>query len=202
MSTILPERKVVYALTFIIFAQGIFVVLGLLDGPGKFSIFLGFAPGRWGTVLAWAVAAAVAAAFVVNAMSIPHVRTHLLRPGLLKGLSLAAALAAGIVEEVVFRKWIMDALLAHGYGPFIQVFVSGIAFGLAHIFWAFGNVAAGVNAMVSTTLLGFGLAVVYLLGERSLAPSVAAHCLITALIEPGLAIAAARDRLGFWHPKG
>jgi hypothetical protein len=49
--------------------------------------------------------------------------------------------------------------------------------------------------VVATTLLGLGLAVVYLLGGRNLAPCIASHFLVTALIEPGLLIAAFSGRM-------
>ena len=49
---------------------------------------------------------------------------------------------------------------------------------------------AASGAILATTILGLGHAVVYLLGERSLAPFVISHFLVTALIEPGLPIVA------------
>ena len=37
-----------------------------------------------------------------------------------------------------------------------------------------------------------------LVSERSLAPSIVAHFMITALIEPGLLVAAKNDKIGYW----
>jgi hypothetical protein len=45
-------------------------------------------------------------------------------------------------------------------------------------------------------LLGLALGAVYLASDRSLAPCIVAHFVITALIEPGLVLAAVRDQLG------
>lgn len=46
-----------------------------------------------------------------------------------------AALVSGIVEEVFFRRWIMDMLMSGGVNPVIQVIISGVAFGLTHALW-------------------------------------------------------------------
>lgn len=42
---------------------------------------------------------------------------------------------------------------------------------------------------------------VYLLADRSLAPCVVAHFLISALIEPGLMHAAVQDKIGIWRSR-
>jgi len=47
-----------------------------------------------------------------------------------------------------------------------------------------------------TALLGGALAIVYVIGGRSLAPCVAAHFAINALLEPGLVLAATRREMG------
>lgn len=73
-------------------------------------------------------------------------------------------------------------MLDRGLSPTLQVVASAVAFGLVHALWGFKSFAAGVNAVLSTTLLGAALAIVYVVGERSLAPCVVAHILITALI--------------------
>jgi membrane protease YdiL (CAAX protease family) len=64
--------------------------------------------------------------------------------------------------------------------------------------WGLKNMKAGVNAFISTSILGAALAIVYLVSGRSLAPCIVAHFIITALIEPGLLIAAKNDTLGYW----
>jgi membrane protease YdiL (CAAX protease family) len=79
-----------------------------------------------------------------------------------------------------------------------QVILSGLAFGIIHLLWGIKNRKAGVNAFISTSLLSFALAIVYLVSERSLAPFIVAHFMITALIEPGLLVAAKNDKIGYW----
>jgi membrane protease YdiL (CAAX protease family) len=59
--------------------------------------------------------------------------THLYRSkkeiSLFKLLGILSALVGGIVEEVFFRRWIMDMLMSRGVAPIIQVIISGIVFG-------------------------------------------------------------------------
>ncbi|MBK1613611.1 hypothetical protein CKO44_09020 [Rubrivivax gelatinosus] len=171
------------------------------SAPSKVPAYLGFAPGRAGTPGAWVLAALFTAVYVRSAAAISYVRLYLLRIDMLKCLALVAAVMAGVVEEVVFRKLVMDALMDRGFGPVAQVVASALAFGLAHAVWGLRSLAAGLNAVLSTTLLGGALAIVYLAAGRSLAPCVAAHVLITALIEPGLILAAIADRLGVWRER-
>jgi len=110
---------------------------------------------------------------------------------------MAVAVAAGILEEAVFRKTIMDAAMHHGLDAPAQVALSALAFGLAHGVWGlFGrSVRAAIGATVATALLGAALAVVYLIAGRSLAPCIAAHFAINLAIEPGLVLAATRGEM-------
>lgn len=104
--------------------------------------------------------------------------------------SLAAGLSAGIVEEIFFRGFIMNQLKWSGFGPAVQVVLSGICFGVAHVGW--GLLAAkpqlnmAVGAMVTTSILGILYALVYLSSRRSLLPVIVGHALMDILIEPWL----------------
>lgn len=185
----------------VLVSEGAIVLYWLFTKQLLFIRYLGFGAGLAGTALAWVLAAVVAAAYVWSASRIADVRHHLVRPGTLKCVAIVAAVMAAVLEEVIFRKLVMDAMQARGYGPVWQILASGAAFGVIHLLWSFKNIAAGVNAVLSTTILGCALAVVYIAGDRSLAPCVAAHFLITASIEPGLILAAVQDRLGYWHAR-
>jgi len=181
--------------------QGSIVLWSVATDPGGFFVYLGFAENASGTIASWLLAACVVIGYVWSAAKISVVREHMLTFDRLKLLAIVAAASAGVLEEVVFRKWVMDFLYTEGYGPMVQVLVAGISFGLAHLLWGAKSFAAGVNAVLSTTALGIGLALVYLVGERSLAPCIAAHFLITALVEPGLILAAVSNRLGYWYER-
>ena len=101
-------------------------------------------------------------------------------------------IAGGILEEVVFRRWLMDLLMKLGYGDIIQIIVSGLAFGLIHITWGlFGKEKQFLKgAFIATTFLGFGLAIVYLIGNRNVGPCIISHSIINMIIEPWLVLAA------------
>jgi uncharacterized protein len=65
-------------------------------------------------------------------MRLPSVRESMFRASWLKVLGLAVAIAAGILEELVFRKLLMDRLAGAGHGAAVQVLLSVLAFGAAH----------------------------------------------------------------------
>lgn len=192
------EKKAALILASIAIAEGTFVVLGAWRAPLRYLAFLGFAPGRFGSPAGWAAAAAVVALFVALAARLPSVRCNLVRPSTLKLLGLAVAIAAGVLEELVFRKLLMDWLAGASHSNAVQIVVSGVAFGVAHGIWGlFGRrLRAAVGATLATGLLGVLLAGVYVLSGRSVAPCIAAHFLINALIEPGLVLAACRGEMG------
>ena len=124
--------------------------------------------------------------------NIPLVRQHWRTISFVKLLGVLAAVAAAVVEEAFFRRLLMNALLRAGWPTTAQVFASGFVFGIAHASWALvtGRVAVGVGAMVATGALGTLLGLVYIVGNRSLAPVIVAHFLVTATIQPGIMFAA------------
>jgi membrane protease YdiL (CAAX protease family) len=136
--------------------------------------------------------------FVWRSSKLPSVRASMFVPDGLKLLAIGVGVAAGILEEWLFRGILMDWLGSHGLGALLQVAVSGLAFGLMHAVWAFfrGSWRAGFTATLATGVLGIGLAVVYLAGGRNLAPCIVAHFWVDALCEPGLMLAAVRGEMG------
>jgi membrane protease YdiL (CAAX protease family) len=192
------ERRAALILGSIATIEGAWVALNWLHSGRRFLVYLGFSAGRSGTAAGWTLALVVTALFIAAASRLPSVRDTLFRPTPLKMLALAVAIAAGILEEAIFRKLLMDWLATRGIGTVLQIVASGLAFGLAHGIWGlFGRSGrAAVGATVATGALGIGLASVYIVSGRSLAPCVAAHFLINALIEPGLVLAATRGEMG------
>jgi hypothetical protein len=100
------------------------------------------------------------------------------------------ALVTAVFEEVMFRKIVMDGSLHAGAGPSVQILWSAFAFGIVHAVWGLfkGNVAAALAAMAATTVLGGSLAVVYIASDRSLAPCIASHFVISLILEPWLVL--------------
>lgn len=198
MAFITSERKSALILGGIAAIECGWVALNLQLSGWRFIRYLGFAPGLSGDLAGWIAALAVTSIFVGFALRLPSVRANLFAPSLLKLLAIAVAVGAGILEEVVFRRWTMNWLMALGYGPIIQVLGAALFFGLAHGVWGLmgKSLRAAIGATVATGFLGGMLAVVYLLAGRSLAPCIVAHFAINLLIEPGLVLAATRGEMG------
>ncbi len=201
MSEALHLSRTQRILLSLLVIQAAILALMFSGNPSRVPEYLGFAAGRQGTGLAWILAAITAVAYVWSASSLSDVKLYLFRPDRLKLLAVAVAVMAGIIEEVIFRKLVMDSLQARGFGSAVQVAASALSFGVVHLVWGVKSLAAGINAALSTTILGAALAVVYIVGERSLAPCVVAHVLISGLIEPGLMLAAVSGRIGLWRER-
>lgn len=191
------ERKSALILAGFAVSECAWVVLNLYFNGWRFVRYLGFGPGLSGYPAGWIGAAIVTVVFVAFALRLPSVRANLFRPSFLKLLAIFVAIGAGILEEVMFRRWTMNWLMEHGYGVVIQVLGAGLLFGAAHAIWGLmgKNFRAALGAMIATGALGAMLGIVYLLAERSVAPCIAAHFLINLLIEPGLVLAATRGEM-------
>jgi hypothetical protein len=196
-----PENGLIRTAALILFgiaiAEGAWVVASIWRSGPRFWRYLGFAPDLAGGLLGWLTGVAVAGIFVAYAVRLPSVRSNLLRPSFLKILALFAAFSAGILEEVFFRKILMDYVAGVGGSPALQVLASAATFGIVHGVWGiFGrNLRAAWAATAATACLGGALAIVYLVSGRSLAPCIAAHALIDALAEPGLVLSALRGEM-------
>jgi membrane protease YdiL (CAAX protease family) len=155
--------------------------------------------------LAWVIAAATAALYAAYAaLRSPLIGEMIFSasrwlPYLgLRIVAVAEAIVTGIFEEVFFRRFVMDAALQQGMGAAIQIAASAVIFGLAHGFWGFftGNIRAGAAASLATGVLGGLLGLVYIVGDRSLLPCIAAHIAINLLLEPWLILASASGSWG------
>lgn len=155
---------------------------------------LGFERESIAPPLAWILATITAVAYVLYTMrAIPFVASMQREISLFKLLGILSAMVGGIVEEVFFRRWIMDMFMSGGFNPILQVIISGIAFGLAHTSWtllAKRNFKVTFPTIISTSILGIFLAIVYLTGGRNLGPCIFAHALINIVIEPWLMLSA------------
>ena len=177
--------------------EGVFVVINYIRNGPRFVGYLGFSSDKAAPVLGWVLAVVITAVFVWLSLRLPSVRENLVRPSVLKAIAVLLAIFAGILEELVFRKLVMDSLAAREIGVILQIVVSGLAFGITHGVWGLfgGSIRAALGATLATGLLGVGLAIVYIASERSLAPCITAHFLINLLIEPGLVLAAVRGEM-------
>lgn len=155
-------------------------------------------PAGWGANL---LAALVTIGFVFHAArSFPMIGTRRLDFPLIKLIALPFALVTGTMEELWFRRQLMDGVAGAGPDPVLQVVASALAFGLVHAIW--GGFArqwrVAATAMLSTSMLGGALAVVYLMGGRVVAPCIWAHVAINLAIEPWLILSAVSSA-GRWQ---
>lgn len=187
------------------------VVLGIMFSPlamvlagYRIAMFqnLGFAKGTMAPPIAWILATIVGVVYVLYTMkAIPFIAGMQREISLFKLLGILSAVVGGIVEEVFFRRWTMDMLMSGGFNPILQVVISGVAFGLAHASWtllAKRNFKGTLPAIISTSILGIFLAIVYLAGGRNLGPCIFAHVLINVVVEPWLMLSAVS---GKWRSK-
>jgi len=155
---------------------------------------LGFERETIAAPIAWILATIIAIAYVLYTIrAIPFVDCMQREISLFKLLGIISAVVGGIVEEVFFRRWIMDMFMSGGFNPILQVLISGIAFGLAHTSWTLltkRDFKVALPAILSTSILGIFLAILYLAGERNLGPCIFAHVLINVVIEPWLMLSA------------
>jgi membrane protease YdiL (CAAX protease family) len=98
---------------------------------------------------------------------------------LLQEALLTYFLAKVLVEECVFRGYLMTELEHVNVTPGIQILVSGASFAIIHV----GFDSIGI---LLTFLMGMVMATAFVIGKRSLTPSLISHVLINIVIEPWL----------------
>jgi hypothetical protein len=191
------ETKAAAILAMIALTESVWVVWSAHFNPHRFFHYAGFDQALPSGLFGWISALLVIIGFVHFSRRLPSVRANLFRPSWLKLLAVLVAVASGLCEEMIFRKWLMDLLQHKGYGPVLQLAGSTVAFGLAHAVWGLmrGSLRAALGAMIATGGLGLALALVYLASHRIVLPCIIAHFLINLLIEPGLVLAAVRGEM-------
>jgi hypothetical protein len=193
-----PERAVVIFLASAGFVLWIPVVRLLVGRDERFLRGLGFFAGPRGTLVGWISALGVAVIYArFSITNIDLVAAYWKRLSPLKALTVVVAIPAAIVEEAFFRRAMMDSILPHllpGLGSIVlwQILVSALIFGFAHAIWGIvtKRLEVSIKVMIATGSVGALLAVVYVVGGRSLAPPIAAHFIIDAVIQPGISFAA------------
>ena len=188
-----PEALVAIIMTILVFPMAFITTLKLLGNNFRFLRDLCFLSGPPGTPLAWFLALLIAAAYIAFAVkNIPAVAHTWRQVSWLKGLMFFAAIAAATVEEAFFRRVVMESIRRSGGSVVLQILASAIAFGVAHAIWGLikRDLLVAARTVLVTGIMGGLLAVVYVVGERSLAPCIVAHFLITFALEPGLLLAA------------
>ena len=178
------------------------IVYWFIKNPSGFiEERIGFSYSLLGDVTMWGLTLLIVAGYVLyTAFALPFVKQHLLSFSWLKWIGIWAAITTGIVEELFFRHLLMDFLLTSGVPGYMQIFISGIAFGAAHGTWILlrGELKIALPVILSTGILGCFLAFLYLYTGRSAFAPIIAHILINMAIEPWLMLAAVS---GKWDKK-
>ena len=163
------------------------------NGWSGVAYMYGFNPPHPAPPLGWILAALVTALFIAASMrGYPLIREHVFDGGVIKLVAIVFAILSGTMEELWFRRLLMDYAQRHGSGAVMQVVYSAFFFGAAHAIWGVfaRNYRVALGSMIATGLLGAALAIVYLASDRVIAPCIWAHIIINAVIEPWLLVAA------------
>ena len=95
------------------------------------------------------------------------------------GLHLPAALIIGITggfcEEVLYRSFLMTEFANAGYSKAMEVLIPGLAFGLSHAGYLDQGFLPWLGLMLPIAFIGMMWGIAYLLGRRSLVPTIVAH---------------------------
>jgi len=139
--------------------------------------------------LGWSIPANKAAVIVLSliaailyswyAIQIPQVRQSVAEVSLLKVWGLAVGVAAALIEEIIFRGYVMARLQQAKIAPMFQVLFASVAFSLLHI-------GFGLMGILCTFIVGIALGGLYLMGKRNLLGPILCHCTINAVLEPWL----------------
>ncbi len=188
-------RKTLFIMLGIMVAEAIPMVLTISwSAPGLWQRLYGFNTSLWP---AWLSAAAVAIAYSAYAgKALPLIAQRFFDLHWLKLLAIPFAIISGTMEELWFRKQLMDAAANQGFGMAMQIVLSAALFGFVHAIWGIfaRKWRVAVASMVATSVLGGTLAVVYQLAARNIAPCIWAHGIINLAIEPWLLFAAVSGR--------
>jgi len=175
-----PGERFILSITGVLGTEWLFVIALWFTLRSRGSSFRDLGVWRLGTWSAWIVALGFAALSIgSNLRLLPRMHIPISYAFFPHGFHLVAAIAmgisAGFCEEVLFRAFLMTEFFRAKYGKFVQVLVPGAAFGLAHAGFLSQGIIAGIGIMVPTAFLGMMWGIAYLLGRRSLLPSMIAH---------------------------
>lgn len=107
--------------------------------------------------------------------------------------SVETALEGGLVEETIFRGYIILRLASAGFSRTTQAVLSALLFSAIHISWSQAALDQGILMMLSpffgTFVLGVVLAIAFQLSGHRLMPVAFAHAAINLTVQPWLALA-------------
>ncbi len=152
-----------------------------------------FAPEAFSkpTAVGWVAASVATGAFILAIYQSQVQGQPLAEPSLfnLAG-SLLAGPVTGTAEEIVFRGAILARLAMGGWRMPMQIFFSGLLFGLPHVVLGFASGSfdpvTALSIVTATSVFGCVFAGVYFLSGRSLWPAIVGHALVNIVVQPWL----------------
>lgn len=170
------------------------IVFWYLGNPTQFIEHrLGINSNAFNSLWAWLFTLIITVGYISYTLkAVPFVREHLFTFSWLKIIGIWVAFVSSIVEEILFRQILMDWLMSIDYGIIIQIIASAVIFGVAHGAWVLlrGEIKIALPVILSTTVLGGLLAILYIVAGRNLLAPIVAHILINLFIEPWLILSA------------
>ena len=153
------------------------LLLRWLKKEGKSLADLGW--GKRTSLVAIMLSVVFAVCYAGWTLRNPWIYPHVFELNGLKFFGITVGIIGAVVEEIVFRGYVLTKLKDANLPVAVQIFISGLAFSLIHM---------GFNktGMLLTFAMGMILAFVYVVGRRSLIPSIIGHSLINVLVEPWL----------------
>jgi hypothetical protein len=192
------ERVAVEALSGVVLNWTMFAVcLFLLRLRGQTLRDIGWRGPA--TRRSWILAIVVAVLMAGSALASLGKTAQLLTDWSFYRISLGIVLggSAGICLETIFRGFVMTQARDAGLSVILQITLSAVLFAVALNRMAWSGYPgdpefwAVVGTTASSTVLGVAFAIIYVIGNRSLNPAIAAHAAIDMVVEPGMIIMAA-----------
>ncbi len=152
-------------------------LLRWLKGQARSLAAIGWA--RPTTIPAIMLGVIFALAYASYTLTNPLIKPNAAEISLFKLAGIFVGVAGAIIEESVFRGYLISELERIHVSTLVQILVSGASFAVIHI----GFDWVGVFL---TFIMGTVLATAYVIGKRSLTPSILSHATINILIEPWL----------------
>lgn len=175
------------------------IIIWLVRKPAFFLNKIGINEQALTIPYAWVISLLIAAAYIgYTFKAVPFVRQMQKEISGFKLIGIWAALVSGIIEEIFFRKMVMDWSFSMGHGSLVQIILTALSFGIAHGLWILlrREVSIAVPVILSTMVLGGLLGILYIAGERNLFPCIAAHTIINLVVEPWLILSAVSGKMG------